>query len=164
MYILMIFFQQNASKVLYIRYDLQPNKKLCGGVFWDAATNKYDIAFIETLKQFFYKKLTDNIHASVKQLQELYTREIKDAGISQVELEIEDVQHIVNILLYDGQVDPVVTANEDKTLLYRPSYVGLLQLNITEIPCVCCPVAKNCSDTGDITPETCVYFQQWLDF
>ena len=63
----------------YIRYDLQPNKKLYGGVFWDAATNKYDIAFIETLKQFFYKKLTDNIHASVKQLQELYTREIKDA-------------------------------------------------------------------------------------
>lgn len=136
---------------------------MCGGVFWDAATNKYDVAFIENIKSFFLKKIKGNIHSSVEQLQQSYITELRDTGISQVDLEIEDVQHVVNILLYDGEVDPVVTANE-KTILYRPSYLVLPQLKITEIPCVCCPVTKHCSDTGDITPETCIYFQTWLDF
>lgn len=33
---------------------------------------------------------------------------------------------------------------------------------LTSVPCGRCPVIDQCRDGGPISPQTCVYFQQWL--
>jgi hypothetical protein len=32
------------------------------------------------------------------------------------------------------------------------------------LPCGVCPVARECSDGGAVSPATCEYFDAWLDF
>ena len=132
-------------------------------MFWDLTTNTYDVAFVNILKQFFSGKISSKIHATAEELRQDYITELREPGLAQVDLELEDVQKIINILIYDGDVEPVITSSGDTTM-YKPSYLVLPELKIAEVPCIRCPVAKNCSDTGDITPELCVYFQKWLDF
>jgi hypothetical protein len=34
--------------------------------------------------------------------------------------------------------------------------------NFADIPCGVCPVMKQCSPTGVISPATCQYYSQWL--
>lgn len=35
--------------------------------------------------------------------------------------------------------------------------------SITETPCGLCPVAAQCSPNGVISPQSCTYYQDWLD-
>jgi hypothetical protein len=35
---------------------------------------------------------------------------------------------------------------------------------LTELPCGRCPVMDQCREGGPISPQTCVYFAEWLDF
>jgi len=155
---------RSKAKLLYIRYDLQPNKKLGGGVFWDISTNTYDIAFIDTIKKFFSNKIQTQLHATIAELRQAYVTELRNPGIAQVDLEDEDIESVVQILIFDGVVEPVITLSAGASQVYRPSYMTLPTLEIAEMPCTRCPVAHACSESGDITPATCVYMQQWLDF
>lgn len=119
--------------------------------------------FINTIKKFFAGKVKSKIHITVAELREDYVHELRETGIAQVDLEVEDVQQIINILIYDGEIEPVITSGSSEPF-YRPSFLNLPKLGVTEIPCIRCPVANQCSDDGDITPERCVYLQKWLDF
>ena len=132
-------------------------------MFWDISTNTYDVHFINTIKQFFSNKIRAKVHATVAELREDYTRELRDTGIAQVDLEDEDVERVISILIYDGDVEPVITSTAVSTV-YRPSYLTLPSLGVAEVPCIRCPVAHACSDTGDISPASCQYLQKWLEF
>ncbi|KIY91746.1 hypothetical protein MNEG_16218, partial [Monoraphidium neglectum] len=35
---------------------------------------------------------------------------------------------------------------------------------LTSLPCGRCPVADQCRDGGPISPQTCEYYEKWLDF
>jgi len=35
---------------------------------------------------------------------------------------------------------------------------------LTAIPCGLCPVMDQCCEGGQISPQTCVYYQTWLEF
>ena len=35
---------------------------------------------------------------------------------------------------------------------------------LASVPCGVCPVIHECVDGGPISPETCIYYQHWLDF
>lgn len=35
---------------------------------------------------------------------------------------------------------------------------------LTSVPCGTCPVFSECHDGGVISPQTCVYYDKWLDF
>jgi DNA-directed RNA polymerase III subunit RPC6 len=34
----------------------------------------------------------------------------------------------------------------------------------TSTPCGVCPVFADCHEGGDISPQTCIYYDQWLGF
>ena len=34
----------------------------------------------------------------------------------------------------------------------------------TSIPCGMCPVFNECKEGGAVSPQTCVYFEKWLEF
>jgi DNA-directed RNA polymerase III subunit RPC6 len=48
---------------------------------------------------------------------------------------------------------------------YRPSVLALpTSTAFTSIPCGVCPVIDQCQEGGQISPQTCVYYQKWLEF
>ena len=36
--------------------------------------------------------------------------------------------------------------------------------SLVRVPCGICPLIDNCSEDGPISPKTCVYMKEWLEF
>ncbi|KAK3393257.1 DNA-directed RNA polymerase III-like protein [Podospora didyma] len=101
-----------------------------------------------------------------------------------------DIQQLVDVLTFDGLVEPikvnsrkgyrVVRPTKQDTVPYakrmkeREEGIGLgldmplrtgakpLSNGLTEAPCGRCPVADMCEEGGPVSPNNCVYFLQWL--
>jgi DNA-directed RNA polymerase III subunit RPC6 len=96
----------------------------------------------------------------------------------------DDVQQLVDILVYDGLIEPVVVGRRRG---YRTTRVAKLEPDdpakmkeeedngeeqrlgpeppsngYVEAPCGRCPVFELCEEGGPVNPSNCVYFQRWL--
>ncbi|KAK4240443.1 hypothetical protein C8A03DRAFT_13253 [Achaetomium macrosporum] len=115
---------------------------------------------------------------------------IHDTGITNnTTLGEADIQQLVDVLTYDGLIEPVrvgrrrgyrvTRAMKQDTVpfhkrqkereagigLDQPLVVGAEPLSngLTEAPCGRCPVFELCEEGGPVSPSNCVYFLQWLD-
>ena len=88
---------------------------------------------------------------------------ISDLGISKIQLKKEDIESILNTLVFDGKVEKSTTTSDGEDIrLYRAIESLLPTTGLVKIPCGVCPVAKNCSDIGSITPNKCTYITEWM--
>ncbi|ROW11806.1 hypothetical protein VPNG_05030 [Cytospora leucostoma] len=128
-----------------------------------------------------------NSYPTVRQIAEL----ISTSGITNnTTLGIADVQQLVDVLVYDGLVEPIrvgkvrgyrtvraarvdptpLTAlmrdhsmDEDMLELQAQDMgAGPMSNGLTEAPCGRCPVFDLCDEGGPVSPGNCVYFQRWL--
>lgn len=53
---------------------------------------------------------------------------------------------------------------EEVSYVYRFVRAGAFQSSFQSIPCATCPVARNCHDGNPISPQSCEYLTQWLQF
>lgn len=126
-------------------------------------------------------------YPTVRQIAEL----ISTTGITaETTLSIADVQQLVDVLVYDGLVEPLTVGKKKcyrtvrplatdptpLTAMMRDSVVDedVLELSVgdmgahplsnglTEAPCGNCPVFDLCEEGGPVSPGDCVYFQRWL--
>lgn len=99
-----------------------------------------------------------------------------------------DIQQLVDVLHYDGLIEPVkvngrrgyrvTRATKQDTVSFakrqqeREAGLGLNGPRmgveppgngLTEAPCGRCPVFDLCEEGGPVSPSNCVYFMQWLD-
>lgn len=80
-------------------------------------------------------------------------------GISKVQLRHEDIEKILDTLIFDGKVEKSMKNNSK---CYRAIEPLITTTGLVRIPCGICPVAKNCSDIGAIQPTKCKYLNDWL--
>lgn len=128
-----------------------------------------------------------NNYPTVRQIAEL----ISTSGITNnTTLTIADVQQLVDVLVYDGLVEPIRVGKTKGYRTVRPARVDptpltalmrdhsmdedMLELQatdmgaepmrngLTEAPCGRCPVFELCEEGGSVSPSNCVYFQRWL--
>ena len=72
----------------------------------------------------------------------------------------EDIENILDTLIFDGKIEKSMKGNGEKHYrLIQPLVSGT---GLIRIPCGICPVSKNCSDIGAVTPTKCVYLKDWL--
>ncbi|KAJ0032908.1 hypothetical protein NQD34_000015 [Periophthalmus magnuspinnatus] len=97
---------------------------------------------------------------------------ISELGISKVDLSMEDIETILNTLIYDGKVEMTVIVAKEGTAgsvdgqmkLYRGVNSITTPTGLVKTPCGLCPVFDDCHDGGEISPSTCIYLSEWLDF
>lgn len=128
-----------------------------------------------------------NRYPTVRQIAEL----ISASGITNnTTLTIADVQQLVDVLVYDGLVEPIQVGKTKGYRTVRPAKVDptpltalmrdnhmdedLMELQandmgadpmsngLTEAPCGRCPVFDLCEEGGPVSASNCVYFQRWL--
>ncbi|CAK7262720.1 34-kDa subunit of RNA polymerase III (C) [Sporothrix epigloea] len=126
-------------------------------------------------------------YPTVRRIAEL----IEQSGVAMnTTLGESDIQQLVDLLVYDGLLEPVRlpgshetgyralnvsriqestpnggTVGTDKPEQQRTTPKGApLPLNngLTESPCGLCPVFDLCEDGGPVSPANCVYFNRWL--
>ncbi|XP_011303497.1 DNA-directed RNA polymerase III subunit RPC6 [Fopius arisanus] len=161
-----------GRKVVYMLYNLEPDRSVTGGAWYQ--DQDFEAEFVDVLNQQCYRFLelkreemktvrggpiiARNVtFASSKEVWQF----ISDLGISKVNLSVEDLEMILNTLVYDGKVERTVSADGDTIYRAITSIVTTPGLILT--PCGMCPVRKNCCDLGDVTPLKCQYLTDWLD-
>ena len=84
-----------------------------------------------------------------------------DGKVVKAELTKEDYQLLIDTLVNDGRLQEVVDPSAT-TPSFKPAKPIHRFNHFSSMPCGRCPVASDCRDGGIISPQTCVYMQQWL--
>lgn len=160
-----------SKRKVYMLYNLEPDISITGGA-WYSGQN-FDSEFVELLNQQCFKFLEQKSNtASTPSLQQsaaYATAEdilefISKLGISKVQLSTQDIEAILNTLIYDGKIKTIFIATKDGSKKLFKSIKPLIEhSNFTRIPCGVCPVFKDCHPGGEVSPEKCIYINEWLD-
>jgi len=166
----------NANKKkVYMLYDLEPDNSITGGTWY--SDQDFESEFVEILNQQCHrfllhreeKSVTANKgggplavrNGSLVRINEIQSY-ISELGISKVQLRKEDIDAIMRTLIYDGKAERM---SDDKgEAMYRAVKSPVSMPGLVQAPCGVCPVIKDCGDKGSITPATCLYLKEWLEF
>ncbi|EEB19012.1 DNA-directed RNA polymerase III subunit F, putative [Pediculus humanus corporis] len=161
-----------SKKKVYMLYNLEPDKSLTGGAWY--SDQDFEAEFVGVLSQQCYRflqqkqeKLKD-FNGSPRQWKNMsyasskeVWKFISELGISRVMLSVEDIETILDTIVYDGKVEKAVDV--DLTKIYRAVEPLLPAPGIVQTPCGVCPVYQFCGDVGSVTPKKCEYLRNWLD-
>ncbi|XP_061888781.1 DNA-directed RNA polymerase III subunit RPC6-like [Entelurus aequoreus] len=172
-----------SKKKVYMLYNVQPDRSVTGGAWY--SDQDFESEFVEVLNQQCFKFLQTKAeaardgkqspmmqrNASFATSHEVW-KYICELGISKVDLSMEDMETILNTLVYDGKVEVSVMAAKEGTLgsvdghikLYRSVHPIVPPTGLVKTPCGLCPVFDDCHPGGEISPWNCVYLDEWLDF
>eukprot|EP00010_Vexillifera_abyssalis_P003005 CAMPEP_0201555448 /NCGR_PEP_ID=MMETSP0173_2-20130828/49031_1 /ASSEMBLY_ACC=CAM_ASM_000268 /TAXON_ID=218659 /ORGANISM="Vexillifera sp., Strain DIVA3 564/2" /LENGTH=274 /DNA_ID=CAMNT_0047967243 /DNA_START=36 /DNA_END=856 /DNA_ORIENTATION=+ len=141
----------NKRKKVYLLFDVKPDRSLVGGPWvTDAEFDKV-----------FFDSLADAIHrvASRRGFANLSTLHRAVANVSNVPLGKEDVQTVIDTLVYDGRFERYIAPNQSSTslfdddldrFLYRPAPITpkSVKNGLVKQPCGVCPVFEQCCEGG----------------
>ncbi|XP_059561438.1 DNA-directed RNA polymerase III subunit RPC6 isoform X4 [Myotis daubentonii] len=136
-----------SKKKVYMLYNLQPDRSVTGGAWY--SDQDFESEFVEVLNQQCFKFLQ-----------------------TKVELSMEDIETILNTLIYDGKVEMTIIAAKEGTVgsvdghmkLYRAVNPIIPPTGLVRTPCGLCPVFDDCHEGGEISPSNCIYMTEWLEF
>lgn len=163
----------NASKKkVYMLFNLEADRSVTGGAWYQ--DSDFESEFVDVLNQQCVRHLQfkrDEAKKSkdgplaVLQLSYCSVREvhkfITDLKISKITLDEDDLETILKTVVYDGKAQRML--QPDGSYLYKIIESLVPPCGLIQIPCGICPVIKNCSSCGQISPTTCSYFNEWLE-
>lgn len=151
----------NKNRKVYMLFELTPSREVTGGAWY--TEQDYDAEFVDVVKQQCLQFITKQGLADLEAIADA----IRKSGITQVELGLEEFKQIMDTLVLDGDVEETMggATYSSETVCYRVAKSRIPETSaLTNIPCGICPVLHECSPGGLISPETCVYFNDWLSF
>uniref|UniRef100_UPI00398F16AF DNA-directed RNA polymerase III subunit RPC6 isoform X1 n=2 Tax=Pristiophorus japonicus TaxID=55135 RepID=UPI00398F16AF len=172
-----------SKKKVYMLYNLQPDRSVTGGAWY--SDQDFESEFVEVLNQQCFKFLQNKAEVARESKQSPMVQRnssfatshevwkyICELGISKVELSMEDIETILNTLIYDGKVEITIIAAKEGTVgsvdgqmkLYRAVNPIIQPTGLMRTPCGMCPVFDDCHEGGEISPATCFYMTDWLEF
>lgn len=82
---------------------------------------------------------------------------VAEKGVCRVHLSLKDIERILEIAALDNSVERRADG------LYRATnYSCSVRSAVALVPCIHCPVARDCKSGYMISPQTCSYFNDWL--
>lgn len=165
-----------SKKKVYMLYNLEPDRSVTGGAWY--SEQEFESEFVEVLNQQCYKFLLQKAeNARETKVDPISQRNgsfssshdvckfISQLGISKVQLSVEDIEMILDTLIFDGKVEQSIVAGGDagQTKLYRAVNPLIPTSGLMRMPCGSCPVFDKCYEGGAVSPSTCVYMKEWLD-
>lgn len=117
------------SKKLYMQYDLIPSKQLTGGVWYSDL--EFDHQFISEMRSFLVysiRRLNGGKGVTLSELHSLLTQK----KVSNVELSIDEVQQLVQTLIFDFKVEEISIQGTIHDTSPEPRFVATRGITI---PC-----------------------------
>ncbi len=159
-------------------YEMTPDPSITGGTWY--SDHEFEAEFVRVLNEQCARLLDERLDESIQKYPndpflrrtssfmssiELVTL-INDMGVATVSLTVQDIESILNTLIYDGKIEKLSIANENgaKQNLYKSVKPIIDSTPFVRNPCGICPIFNDCHDDGLITPSTCIYLNKWLDF
>ncbi|EFX74838.1 hypothetical protein DAPPUDRAFT_56706 [Daphnia pulex] len=165
-----------AKIKVYMLFDLQPDRSVTGGSWY--TDGEFESELVDIVNQQCYRMLQQKAEAAklkamdgpliVRNASFLSSKEIcqmiSDMNIVKFNLTVEEIEAILETLVYDGKIEMrMVSDGDERIKTYRIVETLLSSAAIVRIPCGVCPVIKICGTAGEVQPKNCVYYDQWLD-
>lgn len=158
---------QYSNRKYYIGAEFTPTDDFTGGSWY--VDGKLDEAFIDQLKEICYKILTKQMRvATSEDIHDfIRTRKVITNGCSS-----RQISEILRCMVYENKIIEVKSTGLYE---YRSIPIGKLcyravqdqgpkESAMASIPCGVCPHINKCTPDGLISPSTCAYFTNWLEF
>lgn len=146
--------------------EFEPSNELTGGVWY--SEGQLDTDFIEKLMKICMAKISKTKVATAEQVAEM----VAESGAINVKIYVDQIKEILKTLVLDNEIVEVkstglgvyglIPAGENCYKSARKVKGG--EGAMVSIPCGVCPRINQCTPDGVISPITCEYFNQWLDF
>ncbi|XP_074655052.1 DNA-directed RNA polymerase III subunit RPC6-like [Tubulanus polymorphus] len=164
-----------SKKKVYMLYNVEPDRSVTGGAWY--SDQDFESEFVDVLNQQCFKFLAQKAataretqsepmvqrNSSFASCKEIW-KYISELGISKVDLSAEDIETILDTLIYDGKVEKTIVASTDgQTKLYRAIQPLVKHTGLMKTPCGVCPVFHQCHEGAPISPSNCVYMKEWLE-
>lgn len=160
-----------SKRKVYMLYDLEPDKSVTGGAWY--SETEFDSSFVTVLHEqclkFVRKKLESCNLVSSFEVKE----HIESSKISNIELSIQDIEMVLDTIVFDGLIEKVVETtskmeiSDDESDCETNYYRAISQLvessNVTRVPCAQCPHFSECRPGAVISPEQCLYLERWFE-
>eukprot|EP00095_Tigriopus_kingsejongensis_P005503 maker-scaffold619_size123246-snap-gene-0.37 protein:Tk05503 transcript:maker-scaffold619_size123246-snap-gene-0.37-mRNA-1 annotation:"dna-directed rna polymerase iii subunit rpc6" len=164
----------STRKIVYMLFNLEPDSSVTGGAWY--SDQDFESEFVEILNQQCYRYLYQKLEKSrectsgplvARNISQASSKEvlqyISELGISKVQLRVEDIEAILDTLIFDGKVEKTMALAEgEETRLFRAVESLLPVTGLMRMPCGGCPVIKECGDVGSVNPIKCSYMTEWL--
>ena len=158
------------NKKVWIGIDVEPSTEITGGIWCN------DQEFDNNLVSVYCEKCLDYIEKQRQISRKELLFFAKSINLASSEIQEDDIQKILNILVFDGKIEPIFPVNIDVKFLGN-KYALLIdkghpQLelirykkikeyksnNIYEyLPCFVCPSFNECKVTNVVNPLDCPY-------
>eukprot|EP00884_Botryococcus_braunii_P014669 jgi/Botrbrau1/23202/Bobra.0041s0046.1 len=148
----------HPTRKVYMLAELEPLKSTVGSS-WFLQGGALDNAFVDVLRDWLTKKVKQCGHLTAARA----CQEAISAGILQVDVPEDEMRTLLKTLEYDGTLECYMDLREGEVFATAPKGIQLIS-PYTQVPCGVCPVASECTPDGLISPATCVYFKEYLDF
>jgi len=102
---------QSKNRKVYMSFEVEPSAEITGGAWY--TEQEFDNNFINTLQRACLKHINEKRCVSIEDIHDFVCR----SGVSKVELKVEDIQKIVDTLVFDGLVEEL---EYDGVALYVP--------------------------------------------
>ena len=162
----------STRKIVYMLYELEPDRTVTGGAWY--SDQDFESEFVDILNQQCHRFLVtraDKAKSDSVRLGPVALRNksaassaevlafISELGISKVQLKPEDIETILDTLVFDGKAERSVA--EEKRF-YRAVDPLLPATGLMRTPCGGCPVIRDCGSVGAVRPEKCTYIREWM--
>ena len=172
---------EGKNKKVYMLYELEPAKEVKGNSWYGGG--EFDGEFIAALRETTVAYVRGASGGSGGEgggegggrgVSEVWEY-LRGTGVFEVECTVEEVEMILNTLVFDGfltcnGVEAGGGDDRDRVggakKLYRAQRGGVYEAEVVHVPCVVCPVRRQCSEEPGsvVSPYTCQYYTQWIDF
>lgn len=148
-------------------FHLEPSVNITGGPWY--TDNEFDHEFVNLIAGAVERQIRDAWETEGKPTSlQMVDNYIKNSGVSREQLTTEQIKQVLNRLKYDAKVETImITAEKRKQFMDPGPWYRSLKTTVTHydrftsVPCGVCPVFADCSPGGVISPESCVYFEEW---
>ncbi|KAM0680372.1 DNA-directed RNA polymerase III subunit RPC6 [Glugoides intestinalis] len=117
------------NRKTYVMFDVKPDEDVSGGVWF--SNNDVDLIFVNKLMEIIYQFVKKPESAFVLNKLDNLTRLrmvkefISTCGISEVELSIEDINTLIDCLVFDGKIEKLEVENEIALRALKEDYYKL---------------------------------------
>ncbi|KAG7217993.1 hypothetical protein INR49_008145, partial [Caranx melampygus] len=158
-----------VQEEVYMLYNLQPDRSVTGGAWYSDQDFESEFVEAEAARDSKQSPMVQR-NSSFATSHESGNTSVSSASARcpQVDLSMDDIETILNTLIYDGKVEMTVIAAKEGTVgsvdgqmkLYRGVNAIIQPTGLVKTPCGLCPVFDDCHEGGEISPSNCVYMSE----
>lgn len=148
---------QGTNKRVYIVSELEPSTLHTGGA-WFNDEQEIDIEFTQVIYRQIRAYMISQEYVTVEQV----TNFVAETKISHEDLSQNDIRSLMRTMLYDSVIEECQGAKDGGEYFRLAAPVSYVN-QLSSVPCGSCPLFRDCTPGGVISPQTCVYMTEWLN-